>query len=427
MIILSRIRNSSLVTGAGTYIVASMINASIPFLLLPILTRYLAPSEYGEVAVYQVWVALIGAICGLSVHGAAVRKYYDYDNPDKEIGEFISACIMLLIMSTVAFFILLLPFSSWISETIGLSQKWILIGVLFAFCNFLIQLRLGQWQVRKNPKKFGLFKISQSLVNMLFSLLLVTIFLLGASGRITGNTVAALIFGIVALLLLWRDGLLKFTWRPDLMKEALSFGIPLIPHVLGAFLLLTVDRAIISSQLGLDAAGYYMVAAQMAMVMGLVVEGINKAYTPWLYENLKKNKWKDKVFIVKLTYGYAIFLLVLAVLAFWIGGAVLVFIAGEKYQPAAKIIGWLVLGKAFHGMYYMFCGYIFYKKKTFHLAMITIFSGFINAALIFLLITHYGLVGAAWAMCIGMFVQWLITWWVAKNLVNMPWSLRGVR
>lgn len=425
MTILRRIRNSSLVTGAGTYIVASMINASIPFLLLPVLTRYLEPSEYGEVAVYQVWIALIGAICGLSVHGAAARKYYDYDDPDKEIGEFISACIMLLIVSTISFAILLLPFSTWISEIIGLSRKWILIGVLFAFCNFLIQLRLGQWQVRKKPRMFGLFQISQSLANMLLSLLLVVVFSLGVTGRIAGNTVAVVFFGVVALLLLWREGLLKLTWRPDLMKEALSFGVPLIPHVLGAFLLLTVDRAIISSQLGLSAAGHYMVAAQMAMVMGLVLDAINKAYTPWLYENLKRDSESDKLFIVKLTYGYAGILSAVVVLGFLVGGPVLVFIAGEKYQPAADVIGWLILGKAFHGMYYMVCGYIFYKKKTFSVAKITMFSGLINFGLIFLFTTNYGLVGAAWAMCIGMAVQWLITWWVAGKLVKMPWAMRG--
>lgn len=425
MTTLSRIRNSSLVAGAGTYIVASMINASIPFLLLPVLTRYLEPSEYGEMAIYQVWIALIGALCGLSVHGAAARKYYDYDDPDKEIGEFISSCIIVLVVSTISFAILLLPFSTLISETIGLSQKWILIGVLFAFCNFLIQLRLGQWQVRKKPKKFGFFQISQSLANMLLSLLLVVVFSFGASGRIAGNTVAVVIFGVVALLLLWREGLLKFTWRPDLMKEALSFGVPLIPHVLGAFLLLTVDRAIISSQLGLDAAGYYMVAAQMAMVMGLVLNGVNKAYTPWLYENLKKDNERDKIFIVKLTYGYAGFLFALAALAFLIGGPVLVFIAGEKYQPAADLIGWLMLGKAFHGMYYMVCSYIFFKKKTFSIAKITIFSGLINAALIFTFTANYGLVGAAWAMCIGMAIQCLFTWWVANKLVKMPWLLRS--
>lgn len=412
-------------SGAGTYILASMVNASIPLLLLPVLTRYLEPAEYGEVAVFHVWVALIGALCGLSVHGAATRKYYDYDEPDQKIGEFVSACVTLLVLSSAVFFILLLPFSGWISEAIGLTKSWLLTGVLFAFCNFLVQLRLGQWQVRKQSRRFGAFQIFMSLLNMLLSLLLVVVFALGVSGRLAGYTASVVLFGIAALLLLRRDGLLKLTWRPDLMKEALSFGVPLIPHIVGAFLLLTIDRAVISTQLGLDAAGYYMVAAQMAMVMGLMLDSINKAYVPWLYERLKRNEMDEKNFIVRLTYGYSVFLLLVAVLGFFIGGPILVFIAGENYQPAASVIGWLILAKSFHGMYYTVSSYIFFAKRTGVIAKITISTGLLNIFLLFMMTSHYGLIGAAWAMCISMLVQWLVTWRAASVLVHMPWVLRA--
>ena len=66
----------NLAKGAGVYVIASIINAAVPFLLLPVLTRYLSPAEYGEVALFNVWVSLAGALCGLSVHAAANRKYF---------------------------------------------------------------------------------------------------------------------------------------------------------------------------------------------------------------------------------------------------------------------------------------------------------------------------------------------------------------
>lgn len=427
MSIVRRIRKSSLAGDTATYMLASIVNAAIPFLLLPVLTRYLEPSEYGEVAVFQVWVALIGAACGLSVHGAAVRKYYDYEDPDAEIGEFISACIMVLVLSSSIVFALLLPISGLVSGAIGLSQNWLLLGVLFAFCNFLIQLRLGQWQVRKKPKKFGVFQVSMSLINFFLSLLLVVVFSLGVTGRLSGHTATVVFFGIIALLILRRDGLLRISWRPDLMVEALRFGVPLIPHIVGAFLLITVDRAVISAVLGLEQAGYYMVAVQFAMVMALILDSINKAYTPWLYERLNRNRIEEKLFVVKLTYIYGLALLGCVALAFLVGGQLLVFIAGRKYEPAAQIIGWMILAKAFHGMYYMVCSYIFYKKKTSSIAMVTIFSGIINVGLLFLFSKKFGLIGAAWAMSASMFLQWIITWLLAARLVRMPWGLRVIQ
>jgi O-antigen/teichoic acid export membrane protein len=288
----------------------------------------------------------------------------------------------------------------------------------------LIQLRLGQWQVRKNPKSFGIFQVLVSLLNMALSLILVVVFTLGVTGRLTGHTTSVILSGIAALFLLRRDGLLTLVWRPDLMKEAVKFGVPLIPHIIGAFLLITVDRAVISSQLGLDAAGYYMVAVQLAMVLGLILESVNKAYTPWLYEKLKRNIREEKESIIKFTYAYGVFLLFCAAVAFLIGGDLLVFIAGKKYEPAADLIGWLVLSKAFHGMYYMVCSYIFYKKKTGLVAKITIATGILNIGLLFLFTNNFGLVGATWAMCISMFIQWILTWLTASKIVDMPWALR---
>lgn len=420
---LQKVKSSSLASGAGSYLIASVMSAAIPFLLLPVLTRYLEPAEYGEVAVFQVWVSLIGALCGLSVHGAAGRKYYDYEEPDKYIGEFLTACLVVLVGSSLLVLLLVAPFSGWLSGIIGLSEKWLYLGVFYAFFNFLIQLRLGQWQVRKEPKKYGAFQVSKSLLDMFLSLFLVAGIMLGVTGRLAGQTSATILFGMLGLLMLWRGGLLGMSWRPDLMREALRFGVPLVPHVVGAFLLITVDRAVISAQIGLQAAGYYMVAAQMAMVIGIGLDSVNKAYVPWLYERLKRDDSREKLFIVKLTYCYGIFLLLCAVAAFLVGGELLVFVAGEKYRPAAELIGWFVLAKAFHGMYYTVSSYIFYAKKTSVIAKITIFCGVMNVFMLLFLTREYGLVGAAWSMCISMLLQWLMTWKAASKLVKMPWIL----
>jgi O-antigen/teichoic acid export membrane protein len=414
---------TSFVDQASTYFLARIINALIPFLLLPILTRYLEPSEYGEVALFQVWVALTGAICGLSVHGAAGRKYFDYDEPEKHMGEYIAACLILLVISTTILLLFVAPLSGWLSQLINLPRIWILIGVPFAFCNFLIQLRLGQWQVRKQPKKFGVFQISCSLMNMILSIVFVVALTLGVTGRLSGYTISVVLFGAAAAGLLYRDGLIKMVWRPDLMREAAKFGVPLIPHIIGAFLLLTVDRAVIGARLGLEAAGYYMVAAQLALAMNLILDSINKAYVPWLFERLKRDNPEEKRSIVILTYGYNLFLMASVALAFLVGDELLVFIAGEKFAVSGELVAWLILAQAIRGMYYMVCSYIFYASKTGVIAKITITTGLLNIVLLFVMIDSFGLIGAAWAMCISMLFQWLITWWSASSLVSMPWSL----
>jgi len=378
------------------------------------------------VAMFQVWCSLVAVLCGLNTYGAATRKHYDYDDPDTHMGAYVSACVSILLMNSLVVVLLLLPSIDLLSGALGLSPEWILAGIVFAVGNFIIQLRLRQWQVRKKALRYGQFQISLSAMNASFSLLLVVVLAMGVDGRLIGITAAVFMFGCLGALLLWRDKLLVFSWRPDLMKDALVFSVPLLPHFVGSFLLLTVDRAVISAILGLEAAGHYMVAVQLALALNLLLQSVHKAYVPWLFERIKRDIPEEKRQIVKGSYAYFMGLLAIALLAFAAGKPVLVFIAGENYAPAGEVIGWLVLAQAIRGMYYVVSSYLMYAKKTQQISWITVISGAINIVLLLFFLDMYGLVGAAWAVCVGVAVQFLSTWYMASRAISMPWSFRKV-
>ncbi|HDW3177945.1 TPA: polysaccharide biosynthesis protein, partial [Escherichia coli] len=67
----------SLLKISSIYLFSNILNALIPFLLLPILTHNLTPNEYGQVAMFQTLISGVAALTGLNTIGAANRKYYD--------------------------------------------------------------------------------------------------------------------------------------------------------------------------------------------------------------------------------------------------------------------------------------------------------------------------------------------------------------
>jgi O-antigen/teichoic acid export membrane protein len=297
----------------------------------------------------------------------------------------------------------------------------VVASVLVSGATFVVALRMGQWQVEKKARNYGMFQVGQSLLNMLLSLLVVVYLLQGAPGRIGVLIGIPLVFSVFALLLLYKDDLLGFAWRPGYLREILAFGVPLIPHAVGLFLLSSVDRVVINAKLGLAQAGVYMVAVQLVAAMGLVFDAINNAYVPWLFERLKRDRMEEKRHIVKMVYLYGLALLGVVVLAFIVGPPILVWIAGEQYREAADVVGWLALGQAFHGMYLMVTNYIFYSKRTGLLSVATITSGLVNLGLLVLLIALAGLKGAAIAFAISMGLKFLLTWFVAQRRHPMPW------
>ena len=371
---------------------------------------------------FQTLLGALAAFIGLSMQGAAGRKFYDGHLGEHELKEFIGSCLQILLFTSTLTLIVLFSLSSQLTEWIGLERKWILFAVLVTSCSIVVQLRLGQWQVRKEAKRYGLLQVSQSLLNLSLSLIFVVVLAHGVGGRISAQVLAASIFACLALWLLKRDDLLKLViWRPNYIREALSFGVPLIPHVGGMFLLASVDRFVINSELGLAQTGKYMVAVQFAGALALIFDAINKAYVPWLFERLKRDDEQEKLQIVRLTYGWYALVLCGAALAFLIGPWLVTYVAGENYARAGDVIGWLALGQVFGGMYLMITNYIFFSKRTGLLSLVTIFSGLINVALLLLLISQFGLEGAAYSFCIAMAIRFLLCWYVAQKRHSMPW------
>ena len=416
------VKRDSFVNDAGVYLFSNILNAIIPFILLPILTRYLSPAEYGEVAMFQTLVGALVAFVGITFVGSAGRKYYDHNVSQSQLAEFIGSCIQLIFIFSLAVMTLFFIFQSKIAQWTGIKAEYVLWAVVFSSATVIITIRLDQWQVRKQAIKYGVMQISQSLFNMLLSLLLVVVLLKGADGRINAQIAMSLVFVIIALFLLKKDNLFKlFIWKKEYLVEALKFGVPLIPHIAGGFLLTTVDRFVINREIGIAEAGIYMVAVQLTAAIGIVFDAINKAYIPWLFEKLAINNLKDKQNIVKFTYVWFLLIIVGVILSFFIGPLLVVFIAGEQYEQAGKVIGWLALGQGFQGMYLIVTNYIFYSKRTGLLSVSSIGSGILNLILLIILVRIFGLEGAAIAFAISMGIRFLLTWWIAHKRHPMPW------
>ena len=420
------IKNKRLISQSIIYLVSNLLNAAIPFALLPVLTRVLSPSQYGEIAMFQTSIAALGAFIGLSVQGAALRKFYDSGLNDN-LAEFIGTCLQILVITSATGCVIIFVFKSVLQDFTGVALSWLICVVIVCFADFIVQIRLTQWQARGRAVNFGLLQLARTLSNLLLSLLFVLVMLKGAEGRMLGVTLTAVLFGLIALLSLRYDNLIKFIqFRLNYYKEALRFGVPLIPHVSGAFLISSADRFFINASAGLESAGIYMAAVQLSMGLAIVFDSFNRAYAPWLYGKLSSPKPDEHTKIVKFTYIYFAFLLTMIPVAFLIGPHVLILIAGDKYSEASEVVGLLVTGQIFGGMYLMVTNYVFYSKRVGFLSSITIFSGLVNLFLLSQLLPKIGVKGAALAFAISMFIQFILTWFLAAKRYPMPWLKTGV-
>ena len=406
--------------GKGSiYLTANLLNASIPFLLLPILTRALSPEDYGIVAMFTIFLSLTNAFVGLSVQGAVNVNYFKL-SPQK-FSEYISSCLILLVLSALISFIIVAISGFWIEKHLGLPYKWLLIAVGVSFFQFLIRLQLTVWIVKGAAIQYGAFQISNTLLNTLASLFLIFIIGMLWEGRLLGQSIATMIFGIISIFLLYKNNLIRkpTTLKLD-MQDALKFGLPLIPHVLGAFAIYSMDRVIITTLIGAYAVGIYMVGLQLGQAMGLLSDSFNKVYSPWLMKTLSTDNI-DKQRIVKNTYLAMGFILIVGVSWGAVATFALPLLAGAKFKQAQDIVWLMCLGFSLQGLYYLVTNYIFYTKKTKFLAFITFTSGLLNIPLTYFLVKSYGIVGAAYAFVIVQFLFFASVWYLSAKVYPMPW------
>ncbi|GAB3193223.1 hypothetical protein GCM10027292_34720 [Hydrogenophaga aquatica] len=199
----------SLFSSSAIYLLANLASASMPFALLPVLTRFLGPTEYGMVAMFQALVAGLGAVVGFGVVGSIARKYYDLDSSTHQLRDFIGVCLQITLVSSLLALLGVVVLQGLIDEWLGLDLRWAVVAVAVATATVLVQIRLSQWQVKGEAVRYAVLQTAHSGLAVVLSLVAVVVWRMGADGRILAIALAICVSALVAVCLLYRDGLLR--------------------------------------------------------------------------------------------------------------------------------------------------------------------------------------------------------------------------
>jgi O-antigen/teichoic acid export membrane protein len=422
MSLFNKLSGSVLLKSSFIYTGTRVINSAIPFLMMPILTRYLNPTDYGIVTMFQVLVGIIGPFTGLSINGAINRQYYERDKIN--FPRYVANSFYLLLLSTFIVGLFFMIFAPQISSFSAFPEEWLWAVLLVSFCHFIIAVVLLQWQVQVKPLYFGIFQITNTILNVSLSLWFVVLLGFDWQGRIQGQVLTAVIFALIALYVLWKNGWLAKGLSKQYMMHGIKFGVPLIPHSLGSFLITMTDRFFITNMVGIAETGLYAVGYQFGNIIGIIQDSFNKAWVPWLYERLKKDDDNEKIRIVKITYIYFVAILLLAIVFSLMAPWFLTFFVGDKFTESGKYIFWIAIGYAFNGMYKMVTNYIFYAEKTSYLAWVTFLTALLNVVFTYLFIKINGPIGAAQGTALAFFISFVLTWLLSQKVYKMPWGLK---
>jgi len=358
------------------YLVGELFAKSLPFLMLPYLTRKLGPEGFGELSYYLTWLALFGIFIGLSQEGAVTRYFYFYGK--KALNTVVTAGYLYNIVISA---ILLLGCWFFQAEIMA----YIVLATMFqSFVNVQLALR----QCQKQPLKYITIQIILSLTNVIFTIAALELF--------SENLVAYRVLAIVvanALTFFMASFVLGnlFSNRNRITANRLklgalyifSFGIPLILHQSSFFIKGQLDRLFIYEQYTKAELGIYSAGVQVAAVLPIVLMALNKAIVPYYYQSLKEDNLSIST-IKKYTLLCMPLCIIPALIGYVLPESVYVWFLGEKYAESKYFVVMYLLGYGANLPYLILVNYFFYYGKNMLISKITLISSVVYLLFLFI-------------------------------------------
>src|SRR5690606_4956707 len=119
----------------------------------------------------------------------------------------------------------------------------------------LSQLNLTLLQLESRPVIYGIFQISNSIVNYVVSIVLVISFGMNEDGRIIGVISAALMYGTASLFYLIHRKFIKSDFNGGIIRSSIIFSLPLIPHSLAGWINNGLDKILINNLVSVSENG----------------------------------------------------------------------------------------------------------------------------------------------------------------------------
>ncbi len=406
---------------ASIYIVVEFLNKSVPFILLPILTRYLTPSEYGSLSLFTVYIYILMIICSLGLTSSISVNFHQLHK--SSISIYNSTSFIIILITWGVALLLTVLFGPFLVTLTGIPYFWLIMVFPIVLANIYFLNYMNLLQLDMKPFKFSIFQLSKSFLEGILSVIFVVVLLRSWIGRLEAMLIVSIIFFIAVVYFLVKDKYLpkKMYFSKKYAKDSLSFGLPLVPHQISYWIKTGLDRYLIAYLLTQEAVGIYSAGYQVGFSIFILVSAVNQAIIPYLYKKLKNDDQIDKNKLVKLTYKYFLLLIVLGILASLFIPKLLGLFLGNNYSEASSIIPFLAFSAVIHGMYLMVLNYIFYFKESKKIAIITFSTGLLHVFLSYQFIKLYGIQGAAIASLLSYFITFVLTWRLSNKVFPLPW------
>ena len=413
--------SESIVKKSAIFFVFSIINKSIPFALLPFLTAYIEPKGYGIIAVMALVSSLCMPLVGLCSNMVLFQRFFKLNAFGRS--NFINDAYKIIFINAIIILFLSFFLADFVEIFLKIPIIWFQVAVLCAATGMVSNLTGEFFLLQSKPVHYGLFMTASALMNSGLALLFVVYFKYGWEGRGISLLISGFCLALIAITCMHKFGQLS---RPGLNittqgHTIIRLGSRLIPSAVGGWLLVMIDRVILTSVSSLELVGIYAVGIMLAQIVDILLNSLSRMAQPILAQYGLSENMMDRVMLVRGIYiFFAISMLSVVVLSI-LSPIILDLMVDKRYHGALGVVFWVSLGFAFANLGGIFLNLILVTEKN-------IVTGYISAATFcfsvvcaYFLINYNGIIGAAWANALSGLFNLTLFLVVCQIYNPLPW------
>ena len=388
----------------------------ISYLLLPLYTAELTPSEYGEYDFVCTLSLFLCPIITLLMEESMFRYLIDAESKSQR-KKIISQTIIYTLGGTLLFTIL----SAFIMGIwTDYSAAYITAIITFVISNILIGLSNA---LARGLGKIKLYSISNFILGI-STIILNIVFILGIKAGVEGllwaNTIANTFTAIVIFAIL---KLPAYFGKLDktLMVDMIKYSVPLVPNSISWSIINMSDRLILTQMVSSAANGIYAMASKFPNIINVLY---GYFYTAWkesaakIVKQQNKNEYYNSIYHDAKRFLYAVTICLIAVMPF----AFPIFI-NKTYNEAYIYIPIIMIATYYSNLSSFYGGIFSAYKDTKIMGTTTIAAAIINLIIDLALVKHFEI----YAACFSTLIANLIVYFYRKKKLKKYIKLRELK
>jgi len=406
--------------GSLIFAAAQVLARGVNFLLVPVYTRALTPSDYGILAVAATVSGLLTTVLSLSME-SAVSQLYLQPHRQAERRSMYGSLLLFWVLGSGGMVVGLdlLGATGALDLLVDVPfQPYLRLVLWTAFLNIFAQLPVAEFTVRERPLPAVVTSVGGSLLGTALAVLLVVGFDQGVLGSLWASLLAAAVGAVVAFVVIVPGASLAFS--STRLREVLGFALPLVPHSAANWALSLSDRFVLQRFLPASQVGLYLLGFQFGGLVLIASSSIHNAFFPVANAYLDDPDRRDR--LPRLgTYAFCAVVAAGAAVAL-LGGEAIVWLTPVAYHPAAQVVPWISLGFVLHGAYLILSRGTFYSRRTAGVPLATILASAAGIGLNFALVPRLGIVAAGVSMVVAYGLLAIVHVGLAHVLHPIPWE-----